>query len=149
MLCNLWADWRGVATLPPVKRFDPQAVADLMPWIVLLDIVPDAELAHGYDLESRFIGSAFSQYFSADHGQRVRFSVMGAPYADRWFEVVDLVLTEGGCCSFQGAPYKNNLSFARFEMCVLPFTTDDARLDSLLLAFAMSAARPDDQAICG
>jgi hypothetical protein len=141
-LHDLWLTWRGTDNLPRTTYFDPQAVTELMPWIVLADIIPAAESSRSYDVETRFMGSAFSQYFSADHGQRMKVSTIGPPFAERWFAVTDVVLAEGDCCSFRGAPYLNNFPFAQFEMCVLPFTTDGTRLDSLLLAFAMSMVKP-------
>jgi hypothetical protein len=140
-LHDLWLTWRGAESLACTTHFDPQSVTDLMPWIVLADIVPAVGDGRAYDVETRFVGSAFSQYFSADHGQRMKLSVIGAPFSERWFEVADIVLAEGDCCSFVGSPYLTNFPFTRFEMCVLPFTTDGKRLDSLLLAFAMSLVR--------
>jgi len=141
-LHDLWLTWRGTDKLPRTNRFDPQAVTDLMPWIVLADVLPDAAGTRDYDIETRFMGSAFSQYFSADHGQRMKVSMIGPPFSERWFAVSDIVLAESDCCSFTGAPYLNSFPFTQFEMCVLPFTTDGIRLDSLLLAFAMSMVKP-------
>lgn len=140
-LHDLWLTWRGADRLPRTSCFDPQTVTDLMPWIVLADVISATDAVRDYDIETRFMGSAFSQYFSADHGQRMRVSTIGQPFSERWFNVADVVLAEADCCSFRGAPYLNNFPFAQFEMCVLPFTTDGERLDSLLLAFAMSMAK--------
>lgn len=142
-LRDLWQSWRGSDRLPNTGRFDTQSVTELMPWIVLADVLPVNGGARNYDVETRFMGSAFSQYFSADHGQRMKVSAIGAPFSERWFDVTDVVLAEADCCSFRGAPYLNNFPFAQFEMCVLPFTTDGTQLDSLLLAFAMSLAKHD------
>ncbi|MBI2255254.1 MAG: hypothetical protein HYU58_11590 [Proteobacteria bacterium] len=142
-LRDLWLIWRGTETLAPTSRFEPQSVTDLMPWIVLADVIPGTEGTRDYDIETRFIGSAFAQYFSADHGQRMKVSAIGAPFTERWFNVADAVLAQRDCCSFLGAPYLNNFPFTQFEMCVLPFTTDGARLDSLLFAFAMSLVKRD------
>jgi len=141
-LRDLWLGWRGAEKLPRTSCFDPQRVAALMPWMVLADVVPAPCEARHYDIESRFIGSSFSQYFSADHGQRMKVSEIGEPFSERWFAVADTVLREADCCCFRGSPYRNAFPFAKFEMCVLPFTTDGAALDSLLLAFAMSMVKP-------
>ncbi len=113
-----------------------------MPWMVLADIIPATSATRDYDIESRFVGSSFAQYFSADHNQRMKVSEIGVPFSERWFAVTDTVLAQRDCCSFRGTPYRNAFPFAKFEMCVLPFTMDGVTLDSLLLAFAMSMMRP-------
>lgn len=140
-LQTLWSAWRDQAPLPPTSRFDPESVATLMPWIILVDILPQPNAFRIYDLRSRFMGSSFCQFFGVDDQQHLLVSEIGSPFAERWFDVVDAVLQTGACRSFEGSPFQTAYPFAHFEMCVLPFTAEGSRLDSLLAAFAMSMFR--------
>jgi hypothetical protein len=133
-----WQLWQSDGAIPPTHRFDPQHDSELLPWTMLVDIEARPNPYRAFDLTSRFIGSSVAHYFGAEDRQRVSVSEIGDPFAERWFEVADRVVAARSCCCFQGAPYDTGYAFTHFEMLILPFTTDEVTIDSLLAAFAMS-----------
>jgi hypothetical protein len=140
-LLRLRQRWQQLCTgntVPLTTRYDPQDVPDLLPWTMLVDVENAPNAYRPFDLRSRFIGSAVGQYFGADGDQHITMSEIGSPFAERWFSVVDRVLTTQGCCCFDGAPYRTGFDFMHCELLVLPFSTDGAAIDSLLAAFAVS-----------
>jgi len=136
-----WQLWQSDCAIPPTHRFDPQHDAELLPWTMLIDIEARPNPYRAFDLKSRFIGSSVAHYFGAEDSQRVHVSDLGDPFAERWFDVVDRVVAAQSWRCFHGAPYDTGYAFTHFEMLVLPFTTDEAKIDSLLAAFAMSMVR--------
>ena len=73
------APWR----MAPMKA---SRSGSLMPWIILVDILPQPNAFRIYDLRSRFMGSSFCQFFGVDDQQHLLVSEIGSPFAERWFD---------------------------------------------------------------
>jgi len=133
-----WAGWGQSGCLPSRTLFDPMDFPDLLPWMVLGEVVPaTAKTARRYDVLLRYLGSEFERYFKAGSLTRLRISDVGAPYTERWFAVYDAVVTKQHPLYFRGAPFGTGYEYLPLEMLALPFAKTDApEIGFVLFAFA-------------
>ncbi|HWA49664.1 MAG TPA: PAS domain-containing protein [Dongiaceae bacterium] len=135
-LRDLAATWRGWAkgrALPLRDRFDPVDFPKLLPWIVLMEILPEApEL----DARIRYVGSEIVHYFSSANITGTTLSDLGPIYWDRWADVGRQVRQARGPLCFQGAPFLVGKAHVNFEMLVLPLSKTGEGVDFLILALS-------------
>ena len=132
-LAATWRNWAETAPLPLRERFDPVDFPKLLPWIVLMEILPEVP---EFDARMRYVGSEIVHYFDGDHMTGKALSDLGAIYWDRWAEVGKQVVDARAPCCFQGAPFMVGKAHVEFEMLVLPLSKTGATVDFLVMAFS-------------
>ncbi|MBI2255253.1 MAG: hypothetical protein HYU58_11585 [Proteobacteria bacterium] len=133
-----WAGWGQGGRLPSRALFDPMDFPDLLPWMVLGEVVPPAaKTMRGYDILLRYLGSEFERYFKAGSLTRIHISDVGAPYTERWFAVYDAVIAKQRPLYFTGAPFGTGYEYLPLEMLALPLAKiDTPDIGFVLFAFA-------------
>ncbi len=133
-----WRNWRRDTPLPARGLFDPMDFPELLPWMLLGEIVPaKAAKTRAYDVMFRYLGSEFERYFKASKLNRAFLSDIGAPYTERWFAVYDAVTSLQAPHYFTGAPFGTGYEYLPLEMLALPFAKVDAsEIGFVLCAFA-------------
>lgn len=141
-LCALETAWRGWGDggqLPARQRFDPMDFPELLPWMLLGEIVPLPAGQRSYDVMFRYLGSEFERYFKASSLNRAHLSTVGPPYTERWFAVYDAVMRRPQPHYFTGAPFGTGYEYLPLEMLVLPFAKTDAAASGSGIGFVLCA----------
>jgi hypothetical protein len=132
-LTATWCDWAKIEPLPLRERFDPIDFPKLLPWIVLMEILPEApEL----DARIRYVGTEIVHYFNSDHITGKTLSDLGPIYWDRWADVGRQVVEARAPRYFQGAPFLVGKAHVDFEMLVLPLSKSGETVDFLIMALS-------------
>lgn len=118
-LAATWRDWATAAPLPLRERFDPVDFPRLLPWVVLMEILPEAP---EFDARIRYVGSEFVHYFNSEHITGKALSDLGPIYHDRWANVGKQVADARAPLYFQGSPFMVGKAHVDFEMLVLPLS---------------------------
>lgn len=128
-----WRAWAETEPLPLRARFDPVDFPGLLPWIVLMEILPEVP---EFDARMRYVGSEIVHYFDGEHMTGKTLSNLGAIYWDRWADVGRQVVEARGPCRFQGAPFMVDKAHVALELLALPLSRTGATVDFLILAFS-------------
>lgn len=132
-LTAVWQGWAKTAPLPLRDQFDPVDFPKLLPWIVLMEILPEApEL----DARIRYVGTEIVHYFNSENITGKMLSDLGPIYWDRWADVGRQVSQARAPLCFQGAPFLVGKAHISLEMLVLPLSKTGKAVDFLI--FAMS-----------
>jgi len=138
-LQNLETAWQGWTTedgMPRRDRFDPMNFPDVLPWMILAELVDQPNEARPYDMYFRYIGTEFARYFNAQSVTRMLLSEVGPPYTERWFAVADAVKKANAPRYFKGAPFGTGYDYIALEMLALPFAKEAGKVDFILCSFA-------------
>jgi hypothetical protein len=128
-----WRDWAKAAPLPLREHFDPVDFPKLLPWIVLMEILPEApEL----DARIRYVGTEIVHYFNSDHITGKALSDLGEIYWKRWADVGKQVADARAPLYFQGSPFLVGKAHVDFEMLVLPLSKSGETVDFLIMALS-------------
>lgn len=133
---SAWHQWAAADGMPRRDRFDPMHFPEILPWLLLGEIVDKATDTRPYNVFFRSVGTEFATYFRAQAITRVHLSDVGEPYAERWFLVSDAVRRAKAPCYFKGAPSGTGYEYIALEMLALPLARDDGEIGFLLCAFA-------------
>lgn len=132
-----WEGWLRPGGLPSRAMFDPMDFPQLLPWMVLAEIVDHTNTIRSYDVMFRYLGREFERYFNAANMARVHLSHVGPPYIERWFAVYDEALADPRPHYFAGAPFGTGYEYVPLEMLALPFAkVDSGDLGFVLCTFA-------------
>lgn len=74
-----WEGWLRPGGLPSRAMFDPMDFPQLLPWMVLAEIVDHTNTIRSYDVMFRYLGREFERYFNAANMARVHLSHVGPP----------------------------------------------------------------------
>jgi hypothetical protein len=132
-LTVIWQGWAKAGPLPLRDRFDPVDFPKLLPWLVLMEILPEVQ---ELDARIRYVGSEIVHYFNSDHITGKTLSDLGPIYWDRWADVGRQVVEARAPRYFQGAPFLVGKSHVDFEMAVLPLSKRGKTVDFLILALS-------------
>lgn len=132
-LAATWNEWAKAHALPLRGRFDPVDFPKLLPWIVLMEALP--EVAE-FDARVRYVGTEIVNYFNSDHITGKSLSDLGPIYWDRWAEVGRQVTEARAPLCFQGSPFMVGKAHVNFEMLVLPLSKAGETVDFLIMALS-------------
>ena len=140
-----WHNWATAGGMPSRDVFDPMNFPEILPWMILAELVDKPNEARPYDMYFRYIGTEFARYFNAHAVTRMLLSEVGPPYTERWFAVADVVKKAKAPRYFKGAPFGTGYEYIALEMLALPFTRADAPAESQDTGFILCAfARTED-----
>jgi len=128
-----WRDWAKEEPLPRRAHFDPVDFPRLLPWVVLMEVLPEAA---EFDARIRYVGSEIVHYFNSEHITGMTLSDLGPVYWDRWADVGTRVAAARAPQYFRGAPFLVDRDFVDFELLALPLSKAGATFDFLLLALS-------------
>jgi hypothetical protein len=133
-----WHGWTTRdAAMPSRALFDPMDFPELLPWMLLGEIVERPNAARAYDVLFRYVGRELAIYFEAPGLTRMHLSELGAPYDERWFAVHDAPLRGKAPSYFRGAPLGTEYDYVPLEILTLPLgKVDLPQIGFVLCAFA-------------
>jgi hypothetical protein len=132
-LVATWRDWATATPLPLRERFDPVDFPKLLPWIVLMEILPEAP---EFDARIRYVGTEIVHYFNSEHITGKALSDLGPIYWDRWADVGRQVSDVRAPLYFHGSPFMVGKAHVDFEMLVLPLSKSGEAVDFLIMALS-------------
>lgn len=132
-----WRSWAPEGSMPSRDLFDPMHFPEVLPWMILAELVDKPNEARPYDMYFRYIGTEFARYFNAQSVTRMLLSEVGPPYIERWFAVADAVKKAKAPRYFKGAPFGTGYEYIALEMLALPFTRPEATPGSTEVGFIL------------
>jgi hypothetical protein len=132
-LVATWRGWSAAAPLPLRERFDPIDFPKLLPWIVLMEILPEAA---EFDARIRYVGTEIVHYFNSENITGKALSDLGPIYWKRWADVGRQVSDARAPLYFQGSPFMVGKAHVDFEMLVLPLSKTGETVDFLIMALS-------------
>lgn len=130
-LVDYWASKLGGRKMPSRKDIDPAEIVPLLPFVALVDVIPDVPVEKRYRV--RLFGTQLVEYHQKDWTGKLIFDVTSAEAAQRIVQAGEFCVNHHRPWLSSGKLYwASHKSSKQFEIVIVPLSPDDAVVNMLL-----------------
>jgi hypothetical protein len=125
--------------LPGRRHVDPTEIVDLLPWLMLLDVVPQADGEARFRI--RLAGTEVTRYYGSEMTGRFLDEILHGPAAAEIVRSHREVVRTRTPLHYRARVAAPGRSHVAYERVTFPLAADGERVDMLVSVFVVVAAR--------